>query len=125
MSRIVKWIWRMMALVLVVSFPAAGGDPEIERLYSGLPAAGCAEIIRPIDHAGVLEALDHAYAFNKMLDRHVAAVNHDYFTTPQVLAMVVGWTPQITCVAQQFDIPPGLLAGSLALSLDLEYHNPA
>src|SRR5258708_6393569 len=36
--------------------------------------------------------------------------------------MVVGWTPQITCVAQQFDIPPGLLAGIMALELDLDYH---
>ncbi|MEP7285544.1 MAG: hypothetical protein ABI947_07230 [Chloroflexota bacterium] len=113
---------RILICMVVVWVPATTNDPDVERLYRAIPPQGCATIIAPIDHAGMLEALQHAYAWNRLLDKHVAAVNHDYFTPQQVLAMIEGWTPQIVCVAREFEIPPELLAGVLALELDLDYH---
>ena len=116
------WLWRIMIVFTVATFPATGSQPEIERLYAAIPVSGCAIIVSPPDHAGTLEALQHAHEFNALLDRHVAAVKYDYFTREYVLSTVERWTPQITCVAREFDIPPELLAGIMALELDLDYN---
>src|SRR5258708_9796 len=120
--KIGTWLWRMMIVFTVATLPATGRQPEIERLDAAIPASGCAIIVTPLDHAGTLEALQHAHEFNTLLDRHVAAVNYDYFTREYVLSTVERWMPQITCVAHEFDIPPELLAGIMALELDLDYN---
>ncbi len=116
------WLYRALAIVVIASFPATAGDPDVDRLYTSLPANGCATIISPIDHAGTLEAVKQTYRWNDLLDKAYRAQKDNYFTPERVLAIDESWTPQIACVAEQFDIPPELLAGIMALELDLDYH---
>src|SRR5258708_35229750 len=120
--KIGTWLWRIMIVFIVATLPATGRQPEIERLYAAIPAAGCAVIVSPPDHAGTLEALQHAHEFNALLDRHVAAVKYDYFTREYVVSTVERWTPQSTGVAPEFGISPERLAGIMALGRDLDYN---
>ena len=96
--------------------------PAVDQIQAALPEFGCLQVVAPVDHAGTVEALQNAYAFNQLLDSHIRAVNHDYYSPQQVLQMVDGWAPDIACVAAEFDIPPELLAGTMALEADLDYH---
>src|SRR5258708_31904921 len=116
------WLYRAVAIIMIASFPAQAGDPDVERLYAALPSQGCARIVSPIDHVGTLETVRQTYRWNDLLDRRYQAINHDYFQPEQVLAVDDSWTPQIACVAHEFDIPPELLSGIMALELDLDYH---
>jgi len=120
-----RWIVRTqqaIAIVMIASLPVTACDPDVARLYNSIPALGCARVVSPVDRAGTLEALKHAYAWNDLLDKRFAAVNYNYFSAEQVLTMVSDWSPQIVCIAAEFDIPPELLAGIMASELDLDYH---
>src|SRR5579859_1643534 len=99
------WIYRAAFIVMIASFPAQSGDPDVERVYAALPAQGCATIVSAIDHAGTLEAVKQEYRWNDLLDKRYRAINDDYFAPEQVLAMTDAWTPEIVCVAQEFQIP--------------------
>ncbi len=78
------WIVRTqqaIAIVMIASLPVTARDPEVARLYNSIPTLGCARVVAPVDRAGTLEALQHAYAWNNMLDKRFAAVNYNYFRT--------------------------------------------
>jgi hypothetical protein len=110
-------------LFLVVWCASPQIDSDGERLRAEILAGGCAVLPAEIDHAGVIEELQHAYQWNRLLaDSRLVAIDHSYFSTAHVLDMVDGWTPVIACIAHEFAIPPDLLAGVLALELDLDYH---
>ncbi|HLY25592.1 MAG TPA: hypothetical protein VKQ72_04590 [Aggregatilineales bacterium] len=116
------WLYRAALIVLIASFPAQGGDAEVERLYAALPAGGCAQMVSPIDHSGTLETVRLSYRWNDLIDRRYRAINENYYPPEQVLAMDDSWTPQIACVSHEFQIPPELLSGIMALEVDLDYH---
>ncbi len=114
---------RFLMVFLVVWCSSPQRDPDAERLLAALPVAGCATGLASVDHAGVIEELTLAYEWNRLLaDSRLAAVDHRYFSPVQILDMVDSWTPLIVCIAGEFDIPPELLAGLLALEIDLDYH---
>lgn len=115
-----KWLTRVLIMLAVVSFPMVS-DLDVQRLHTAFPPAACATA-NQIDQAGLVEQLHHAYEWNRLLDKSFAAVNQNYFSIPNVLANVQQWTPLITCLARVFDLPPELLAGVLALEIDLDYH---
>ncbi len=111
-----------LVMMLALSVTPAH-DPDAERLTAELSGDACGEAIIPVDHGRVLEELDHAYAWNRLLaGSSLAAIDHDYFSAEEVLRRVDGWSPLIACIAREFDIPPELLAGTLALEMDLDYH---
>ncbi len=113
----------LLALIIAVYLVPAASDPDAERLRTELPAAGCARPAAPADHGRVLEELRHAYQWNRLLaGSPLMAIDHDYFGGEEVLARVDGWLPLIACIAREFDEPPALLAGIVALELDLDYH---
>ena len=113
----------LLALIIAVFLLPTASDPDAERLRAELPAAGCATLAAPVDHGRVLEELRHAYEWNRLLaGSPLRAIDHDYFSSEEVLARVDGWLPLIACLAREFDEPPELLAGIVALELDLDYH---
>jgi hypothetical protein len=117
-----KWIQRMTVIVLIASIPVSAGDFEVERLHESFDAAQCADSVRPVDRSRTLEEIRQAYAWNDLLVVPLQAINHEYFSPDQVLTLVDSWLPMITCIAAEFEIPPDLLAGLLALEIDLDYH---
>lgn len=117
------WLRRLMFMLVVSSFPTTGFDADVARIQAALPTEGCAVLTAPIDHAGVLEQVQHAYQWNARLHgTPYGAIDHQYFKPESVLTTVDDWMPMISCVAHEFDIPPELLAGIMALELDLDYH---
>ncbi len=114
---------RAMMLLVIALFSLPGSYPDVDHLISLIPKNGCAVLTTHPDHAGLLEELQHAYEWNRLLaGSRLAAINQDYFSTEEVLQKVEGWTPQIVCIAHEFAIPPELLAGIMSLELDLDYH---
>jgi hypothetical protein len=113
----------LLALIIAVYLLPAASDPDAERLRAELPPAGCAAPAAPVDHGRALEELHHAYEWNRLLaGSPLMAIDHDYYSGEEVLARVDGWLPLIACIAREFDEPPELLAGIIALELDLDYH---
>jgi len=114
---------RAMMVLMVALFSLPISYPDADQLLSLIPQRGCSMLAPHPDHAGMLEDLRHAYAWNDLLaGSKLAAINQDYFRPEDVLQKVEGWSPLITCVAREFAIPPELLAGIMSLELDLDYH---
>src|SRR5512147_1815563 len=86
-----------LVLMLAVSVTPTR-DPDAERLTGELSPDACGAVITPVDHGRVLEELDHAYAWNRLLaGSSLAAIDDDYFSTDDVLRRVDGWSPLIAC----------------------------
>jgi hypothetical protein len=118
-----RWFNRVALSLFIVCCLSPVSDPDGERLQAMIPAGGCASAHSTVDHAGVLEEVRHAYEWNRLLaGSGLAAVDHSYFSPDEVLSKVDSWTPLIVCMAHEFEIPPELLAGILALECDLDYH---
>ncbi len=114
---------RLAAIVVIAWVLSPITDPDGERLTDDIPASGCAVLPRAIDHAGIIEQLQHAYAWNRLLaNSPLMAINHDEdYSLEEILTKVEDWSPLIVCIAHEFDEPPELVAGILALELDLDY----
>lgn len=115
--------WCLFFIALFSPLLSYKFDDEAERLLIDLK---CTAYVTIPDHGAVIEELKHAYEWNKLLrDSKLAAIDqNEYYSTADVLNVVDGWTPQIACIAREFDLPPELLAGVLALELDLDYRLP-
>jgi hypothetical protein len=119
----VNWFQRGIVMLAVLLIPVNKPDAEVARLLAALPTCNMSSIV--VDHQGAIEEIRHAYAWNDLLrqrDSRLAAIDHQYFTPEQIMEMIDNWTPQIICIAGEFDIPPELLAGIMALEIDLDYH---
>jgi hypothetical protein len=114
---------RLVLLLLTCSIPATSIDPELARLINALQRAECSVSPDPVARDGTLADLRRAAALNGLLpDGRLVAIDHDWYTPDQVLNRVDGWLPLIACVAREANIPPALLAGTLAAEIDLDYH---
>lgn len=110
-------------LLTMLSSISGNSDVSAENLLAALSGMGCAATVQPTDHGRVLEEIAHARAWNARLrGTPLAAIDHQYFSAEAVLARIERWTPLIVCIAGELKIPPELLAGLLALELDLDYH---
>jgi hypothetical protein len=113
---------RYVILLLICSIPSAGSDPRLVKLLSLLQRSGCVTL-HPVDLRGTRTDIQHAHALNALLtDSRRRAIDHDYLSNDQVLARIDAELPLIGCIAGDAHIPPELLAGVLALELDLDYH---
>jgi hypothetical protein len=74
------------------------------------------------DPTGAIAAVKQAHRWNDLLPPGLRAIDHHYYSTEEVFHMVNERADLIVCVAREVDIPPELLAGTLALELDLDYH---
>src|SRR5258708_33954627 len=91
-----RWIVRTqqaIAIVMIASLPVTACGPDVARLYNSIPALGCARGGSPVDRAGTLEAFEHAYAWNDLLDKRFATIKENYFSAEQGLTMVADWPP--------------------------------
>jgi hypothetical protein len=110
---------------LIAGFvPVTGDDPEAERLIADLRCDSSAAPFVAVDHGRVIEEVRHAHAWNRLLLNSPLATQErgGYFSVEAVLATVDDWSPLFACIAREFGIPPELLAGLLAVELDLDYH---
>jgi hypothetical protein len=118
----IKVFNRWVVLLLVGSMPAAGMDVRVAALLTQLPTVACATL-HPVEPRGTLTDIQHAHDLNLLFpDQRQQAINHSYYSTTQVLAHLDAQLPLIGCLAHQFGIAPELLAGIIALELDLDYH---
>ncbi len=118
--RVRSVLGKLLVLWLVVVLPASGRDSDVERLAAAL---NCTVNVAPLDRGRVVEEVLHAHAWNALLPAGpMRAVDHQFYSTDQVLDKVNALAPTVACVAHEFDLPPALLAGLLATELDLDYH---
>ena len=98
-------------------------DPARAALEAAFPAGPCVHT-QPVDPGRTLEEIRQAHAWNALLvGTGLATPERGGVYSPQaVLDQVETWLPLIGCLAQEFDIPPALLAGTVAAELDVDYH---
>lgn len=114
---------RLFVLLVICSIPATGSDFEVMRLLNAAPWSECGTPFTAVARDGTLAELRRADALNALIpDRRLRAINHTWYTRDQVFDRVDGWLPIIDCIAREADIPPALLAGTLAVEIDLDYH---